>query len=120
MSARRIALPAVFALALFAAAPARAQDVSLVPSPASANAAEPSAAPAPAGPTMQSASVAVRHQEDLSAPAARRGNSTPGTALMIVGGAAIVVGLVVGGGAGNAIAVGGAVAGLIGLYQYLQ
>ena len=39
---------------------------------------------------------------------------------MIVGGAAVLVGLVIGNGAGNAIAVGGAVIGLYGLYQYLQ
>jgi hypothetical protein len=39
---------------------------------------------------------------------------------MIVGGAAVLVGLVIGGSAGGAIAVGGAVVGLIGLYQYLQ
>ncbi|GAC1417888.1 MAG: hypothetical protein NVSMB53_16910 [Gemmatimonadaceae bacterium] len=40
--------------------------------------------------------------------------------LMIVGGAALIVGLLIGGGAGDAIAIGGGIAGLIGLYQYLQ
>ena len=39
---------------------------------------------------------------------------------MVVGGAAVLVGLVIGGSAGGAIAIGGAVAGLIGLYEYLQ
>jgi hypothetical protein len=43
-----------------------------------------------------------------------------GEALMIVGGAAVLVGLLIGNGAGNAIAVGGAIVGLVGLYQYLQ
>jgi hypothetical protein len=123
MSARtRSIVPMMFALALFAA-PARAQDAaSLVPSPASAATAEPAPAAAPAvGPTLESASVAVHHQADLApATAQRRGGSAPGTALMIVGGAAILVGLVLNNGAGNAIAVGGAVVGLYGLYQYLQ
>jgi hypothetical protein len=41
-------------------------------------------------------------------------------ALMVVGGAAFVAGLIIGGGAGTAIAIGGAAAGLYGLYQYLQ
>jgi hypothetical protein len=41
-------------------------------------------------------------------------------ALMVVGGAALLTGLIIGGNAGTAIAVGGAVVGLVGLYQYLQ
>lgn len=43
-----------------------------------------------------------------------------GVALMVVGGAAMVGGLIVGGGAGDAIAVGGLAVGLIGLYQYVR
>jgi hypothetical protein len=39
---------------------------------------------------------------------------------MVVGGVAIVAGLIIGGGAGTAVAVGGLAAGIIGLYQYLQ
>ena len=39
---------------------------------------------------------------------------------MIVGGAAIVIGLLVGGDGGGLLAFGGAVAGLVGLYQYLR
>ncbi|NUO94229.1 MAG: hypothetical protein HOQ14_07085, partial [Gemmatimonadaceae bacterium] len=54
------------------------------------------------------------------AAAAPRGGYGQPVALMVVGGAALVVGLIIGGGAGTAIAVGGAVAGLVGLYQYLQ
>jgi hypothetical protein len=41
-------------------------------------------------------------------------------ALMIVGGAALLAGVIIGGDAGTLIAIGGVVAGLIGLYQYLQ
>jgi hypothetical protein len=121
MSARfRTVLPAVLALGLVVSAPAGAQEASLVPSPVTSAAVEPPAAPA-AGPTMESATVGVRHQADAATAAPqRRGGSAPGTALMIVGGAAILVGLVIGGSAGGAIAVGGAVAGLVGLYQYLQ
>ena len=40
--------------------------------------------------------------------------------LMIVGGAALLVGAVVGGTAGDLLMVGGAVIGLVGLYRYLQ
>jgi hypothetical protein len=41
-------------------------------------------------------------------------------AFMVVGGAAIVTGLFVGGDAGNVIAAGGAVIGLYGLYMYVR
>ena len=41
-------------------------------------------------------------------------------ALMIVGGAALVVGSVIGGDAGTLMMVGGGVLGLVGLYRYLQ
>lgn len=40
--------------------------------------------------------------------------------LMIVGGAAVVVGVVVGGTAGSVLLAGGAIVGLIGLWHYLQ
>jgi hypothetical protein len=39
---------------------------------------------------------------------------------MIVGGAGLLAGLIIGGDAGTALAVGGAVIGLYGLYLYLQ
>jgi hypothetical protein len=41
-------------------------------------------------------------------------------AMMVVGGAALVAGLIIGGGPGTVLALGGAVIGLIGLYQYLR
>ena len=41
-------------------------------------------------------------------------------AMMIVGGAALVVGSVIGGDAGTLMMVGGGVVGLVGLYRYLQ
>jgi len=43
-----------------------------------------------------------------------------GVALMVVGGAALVGGLIIGNGAGDAIAIGGLAVGLIGLYQYVR
>lgn len=80
----------------------------------------------PTGPTFSAASVGVRPTDAAaskadaeSVPARRGGGGQPAT-LIVVGGAAILVGLLIGGGAGGAIAVGGAVVGLIGLYQYLQ
>lgn len=120
----RLALPFALALGLVAVAqPARAQDAAAPVAVSAPERSQPAAAPAttPAGPTLEAATVGVRHQADAEpATAQRRGGSAPGTALMIVGGAAVLVGLVIGGDAGAAIAVGGAVVGLIGLYQYLQ
>lgn len=88
------------------------------------------ATPAPAqtgpqtGPTMDAASVAVRQPvtTETRAPNAvpRRAGYGQPVALMVVGGAALLAGLIIGGGAGTAIAVGGAVVGLYGLYEFLQ
>ena len=128
----RFALPLALALsgATLAIAPsARAQRGALasdtLAAAAQSDAAQPAvshtaAAQAPVGPTMDAASVAVRHAPDTDAAPARRGGYGQPVALMVVGGAAVLVGLIIGGGAGTAIAIGGAVAGLVGLYQYLQ
>lgn len=126
----RFALPLAVALSAASAviAPsAGAQRSALAPAADSTPAvAQPAVAqsvtaqPAAAGPTMDAASVAVRHAPVVDAAAARRGGYGQPVALMVVGGAAVLVGLIIGGGAGTAIAIGGAVAGLVGLYQYLQ
>jgi hypothetical protein len=126
----RFALPLALALsgATLAIAPsARAQRSELTPDSLSAaprsDASQPVAAQAsatPVGPTMEAASVAVRHAPATDVAPARRGGYGQPVALMVVGGAAVLVGLIIGGGAGTAIAIGGAVAGLVGLYQYLQ
>ena len=112
----RLTLPLVLALAAVVAPSARAQDVA-VASPVAAAAAAPTVAPA--GPVAESAIVGVRHQAiaDVAAPQRR---TSRGQTLMIVGGVAFLVGLVIGGDAGTAIAIGGAGVGLYGLYQYLQ
>ena len=116
-------LAAMVGAAILCAAPLRAQDASTATVP---NAPVPStmeAAPVPSGPAFSSASVALRRApvEVTAAPAAAAGQGHDrGTVLMIVGGAAILTGIVIGNGAGYAISVGGAVIGLYGLYHYLQ
>lgn len=76
-----------------------------------------------AGPTVDAARAGVSHQtspELRMAAAPRRGGYGQPVALMVVGGAALLTGLIIGGSAGTVIAVGGALVGLYGLYEYLQ
>lgn len=133
MSARlRTAVPFALALSLaslVAVSSAGAQEAAVAPvatSTASAAVSAPvaapsTAAPAPAGPTMDAAAVGVRHlTSETTTSAPPRGGYGQPVALMVVGGVALLAGLIIGGGAGTAIAVGGAVVGIIGLYQYLQ
>jgi hypothetical protein len=80
--------------------------------------------PPAAGPTLEAASVAVRPSETKqmtlnSAAAPSRGRGQP-FALMVVGGAAVLTGLIIGDDAGKVIAIGGAIVGLYGLYEYLK
>lgn len=71
----------------------------------------------PAGVTRSAAAV----DRDAAAAAAAQGmHAGQGVALMVVGGAALLAGLIIGGGAGTAVAVGGAVIGLVGLYQFMS
>jgi hypothetical protein len=119
-------MPQRVAHAQIAATDSTVSSVSAVPTPA----AEPQA-PTVAGPTLASASVAVRaasvEPQRLAAtatpsnalPAARGGQGQPKT-LMIVGGAAFLAGALIGDTAGTAIMIGGAGVGLYGLYLYLQ
>jgi hypothetical protein len=126
----RFALPLALALsgASLAIAPSASAQRSAVASdslptpqsPVTETSAAAAAQTAPVGPTLDAASVAVRHAPATDAAPARRGGYGQPVALMVVGGAAVLVGLIIGGGAGTAIAIGGAVAGLVGLYQYLQ
>jgi hypothetical protein len=77
-----------------------------------------------AGPTADAARVAVSeptsHELKVSAAAQRRAGLGQPVALMVVGGAALLTGLIIGDDAGTVIAVGGALVGLYGLYEYLQ
>ena len=61
----------------------------------------------------------VNRDAALAAVARNQGMGKP-VALMVVGGSALLAGLIIGGDAGTVIAIGGVVIGLIGLYQYLQ
>ncbi len=77
-----------------------------------------------AAPMLAGQSVGVRRQAHapapLPAPAPFRADTRQNRALMIVGGAAMLTGAVVGKDAGALISVGGAVVFLWGLFQYLK
>lgn len=74
------------------------------------------------GPTVSSGIVGVNATSERPlhpAPVAQqRVGRNP--ALMIVGGVAIVIGGIIGGDSGTILMVGGAVAGLVGLWRFLQ
>ena len=77
-----------------------------------------------AGPTVDAARAGVTQESSQelkvsSAAQRRRGLGQP-VALMVVGGAALLAGLIIGDDAGTVIAVSGALVGLYGLYEYLQ
>ena len=92
--------------------------------PARARDAAPAADSARLGPTLDAARVAAsepRSQElKVTTAAQRRAGLGQPIALMVVGGAALLAGLIIGDDAGTVIAVGGALVGLYGLYEYLQ
>jgi hypothetical protein len=56
----------------------------------------------------------------IAFPPQDRVRAGPNIAMMAVGGAALVTGLIIGGDGGHIIAAGGVVVGLIGLYRYLR
>lgn len=110
----------LFAVAALAtaltAAPAHAQTLSLT-----RTAGTPVASGAPVATRM---SVGVQRVQFAPAPVAApktpRADTRQNRAMMIVGGAAMLTGAVVGGDGGGLISVGGAVVFLWGLYQFLQ
>ncbi len=107
------------AAALCIAAPGAAQDAGVSSgSPATAS----QASPVAPGPTLSGQTVGVRQVATASAEAPRvqQSSNSRNVTWMIVGGAALVVGSVVGGDAGTIIMVTGAVIGLVGLFRYLQ
>ena len=133
----RIVLAAAAAALALSASPRTVMSQQVIPSPptASVTAASPTLAPrAPqadvaastrgAGPTMDAARAGVTressHELEVSSAAQRRAGLGQPVALMVVGGAALLTGLIIGGDAGTVIAVGGALVGLYGLYEYLQ
>jgi hypothetical protein len=117
--------------ALAFAAPLSAQqkpvtDVGTVPAVSAVQA----TTPAPAtlfAPTSESAALGMRAipvtapmSAAVTALPAQSGPQSTNVAMMIVGGAALVVGSVIHGDTGTIIMVGGGVIGLIGLYRYLR
>ena len=126
---------AAIAVLYFAAAPLAAQSTSqdvavqgVAPAAVAAPIATPSTAtertPA-AGPTQANAQVGVRANVEATTPAPAPSPSgvSHNPAMMIVGGAAIIVGALVKDGsptAGAIIMIVGAVIGLVGLWNYLQ
>lgn len=126
--ARTMILTAALALA---AAPAAAQaQLRARPAPQAngpADTARPvqPTGPAAGGPVLRASAVTA--QPARRAAALGAGGSplvatsrTQSRAMMVVGGVALVVGAVIGNTAGTLVMVGGAVVGLVGLYDYLQ
>lgn len=75
-------------------------------------------------PTRADATVGVhesaRAPEPVPAPLPMRERTSRNVAMMIVGGAGLIVGAVVGGDSGTIIMIGGGALGLYGLWQYLK
>ena len=98
------------------------------PDPAVAEIAPVVAPPIPdapaAGPTMASATLGYSSATEASTEMTwnnqHRAKNSSGPVLAIVGGAALIGGLLIGDDAGTAIAVGGLIMGLIGLYLWLK
>ena len=117
----RAALVLMSALILVLRAPQGAAQ-SLTTPPIAPNIATTQAEKPQVGPTFAALSVGVHNVVPATAPAQQRGSAGLGQneALMIVSGAAILVGAVVGDTAGDIFMIGGAIVGLYGLYKYLQ
>lgn len=118
------ALAALLVLAPVAGAQELARPDIAPPEAAVATAAPTTAAPAI--PSRDAARVAVRAPVATDPASREDARSTVaaaqfgrGETLMIVGGAALLAGLIIGDDAGTVIAVGGAVVGIYGLYLYL-
>ncbi len=80
-------------------------------------------ATAAAGPRIVPVALTAFTRADAPTPSPQpedNANLGPNLALMGAGAAGIVVGLLIGGDGGTAIALGGGVVGLIGLYRYLR
>lgn len=77
-----------------------------------------------AGPTVGNATVGIQRTSTATAAAAPMQEARLGAgrnvALMVVGGAALIIGAAIGGTAGILIAVTGAAVGLYGLYNFIQ
>ena len=101
---------------------ARAQQGAAVAPVNAVSVAATATSPAPVGPRVASVDF-VRWSPPSPfdvAPPQDRVRAGPNIAMMAVGGAALVVGLIIGGDGGMVIAATGGVIGLVGLYRYLR
>ena len=108
-------------------APAAAQQA---PGAASATTPATTALPSvPVGPALGAAAVGLRPtrqstvsltEEEAALQRRARSGFSQSQVLMIVGGAALITGLIIGDDVGDVLAIGGAGVGLFGLYRYLQ
>ena len=124
-------------VALFLAAPLAAQDTTrvdtnreavVVAAPASVAEVSGTAVAASAAPVMSLAptrtsvvaGIQLRTEDFAPMPVPTAGRNSGNVALMIVGGAALIIGSIIDGDAGTIVMVGGGVIGLYGLWQYLK
>lgn len=121
-----LAVAAVLAVT-FAAPRAHAQEVEVAAVDPTVNAAisqsnDVQASQSPTGPSMQASTLSPRLASDapLEMNAMRKPARGSGVGLMILGGAALITGAIVGDTPGTIIMVGGAIVGLYGLYVYLD
>jgi hypothetical protein len=113
----------LFSMAVVAPASARAQNSAEPAVAALADSLTPSRLDAKqVGITRTALDQHTRRAEAADAPVLLQGQSRSarGRTLMIVGGAAFLAGLLIGDDAGNAVAIGGAVIGIYGLYLWAQ
>ena len=121
-----IAISAAASLARAQGAPPlrRVEASSVAPPLAVPEPSVPDSVSAPGGPTLTSASVALRtqpaDQDRRELAASTSSGLTHGQVYMIVGGAAFIVGAIIGHEAGTIVMLGGAGVGIYGLYLYLD
>jgi hypothetical protein len=110
---------AIFALSLLATPPLAAQDIAV---PAAAPTTTATTIAPVSAPTAQQATVGVRRLDtaNLAENAIRQDREPRPVALMIVGGATMLVGTVIGGDAGTIVTIGGAVVFLVGVFRYVN
>jgi hypothetical protein len=102
------------------AAPAATATEAALPATTAEVPGAPMAAAAPAALTAPTRATAELGQEQAALQARAQRNFSQSQVLMIVGGAALISGLIIGDGLGDVLAIGGAGVGLYGLYRFLQ
>ncbi|HEU4989464.1 MAG TPA: hypothetical protein VFT41_06765 [Gemmatimonadaceae bacterium] len=116
------------AAALVVAVPLAAQQASLdstarpIAPAAVVASANPVAAAPVVGPMLHPDAVSARMPATArtAMPMYANGDNSQNVALMVVGGAGLIVGAVIGGRSGTIVMLGGGILGLVGLFRYLQ